>query len=133
VTSVWSRCLRCGSVAACLLGLEVWILLGAWVSVSCECCQVGVSAMGWSLVQSSYTEYCISRPIRRTFFPKNVTSIRPASYAPRVSIIFKLINTHTCIIHHLYCEIVKTTVKMILVAVTTIFWVSLMNKWYYGC
>jgi len=28
---------------------------------------------------------------------------------------------------------VKTTVKMILVAVTTIFWVSVMNKLYYGC
>jgi len=28
---------------------------------------------------------------------------------------------------------VKTTMKMILVAVTTIFWVSMMNKLYYGC
>jgi len=28
---------------------------------------------------------------------------------------------------------VKTTMKMILVAVTTIFWVSVMNKLYYGC
>jgi len=28
---------------------------------------------------------------------------------------------------------VKTTMKMILVAVTTIFWVSTMNKLYYGC
>jgi len=28
---------------------------------------------------------------------------------------------------------VKTTVKMILGAVTTIFWVSMMNKVYYGC
>jgi len=28
---------------------------------------------------------------------------------------------------------VKTTVKMILVAVTTIFWVSMMNKLYHGC
>jgi len=27
----------------------------------------------------------------------------------------------------------KTTMKMILVAVTTIFWVSMMNKLYYGC
>jgi len=27
----------------------------------------------------------------------------------------------------------KTTVKMILVAVTMIFWVSMMNKLYYGC
>jgi len=28
---------------------------------------------------------------------------------------------------------VKTTMKMILVAVTTILWVSVMNKLYYGC
>jgi len=28
---------------------------------------------------------------------------------------------------------VKTTMKMILVAVTTSFWVSTMNKLYYGC
>jgi len=28
---------------------------------------------------------------------------------------------------------VKTTTKMILVAVTTIFWVTMMNKLYYGC
>jgi len=28
---------------------------------------------------------------------------------------------------------VKTTIKMILVAVTTIFWISMMNKLYYGC
>jgi len=28
---------------------------------------------------------------------------------------------------------VKATMKMILVAVMTIFWVSMMNKLYYGC
>jgi len=28
---------------------------------------------------------------------------------------------------------VKTAMKMILVAVTMIFWVSMMNKLYYGC
>jgi len=28
---------------------------------------------------------------------------------------------------------VKTTMKTILVTVTTIFWVSMMNKWYYVC
>jgi len=28
---------------------------------------------------------------------------------------------------------VKTAMKMILVAVMTIFWVSMMNKLYYGC
>ena len=37
------------------------------------------------------------------------------------------------IIQHLYREMVKTTMKMILVAVTTIFWVSMMSKLYYGC
>jgi hypothetical protein len=34
---------------------------------------------------------------------------------------------------YLYQHRVKTTMKMILVAVTTIFWVSMMNKFYYGC
>jgi len=71
--------------------------------------------------------YRISRPIRRTFLPKNVTYIRPASYAPRVSVISKLINTRTSIIQHFYREIVKIAMKMILVAVTTIFWVSMIN------
>ena len=33
---------------------------------------------------------------------------------------------------YLYPHRVKTTMKMILVAVTTIFWVSVMNKLYYG-
>jgi len=28
---------------------------------------------------------------------------------------------------------VKKTMKMILVAVTMVFWVSMMNKLYYGC
>jgi hypothetical protein len=32
-----------------------------------------------------------------------------------------------------YPHRVKTTMKMILVAVTTIFWVSMMNKLHYGC
>ena len=41
--------------------------------------------------------------------------------------------TRTSIIQHLYHEIMKTAMKMILVAVTTIFWVSVMNKLYYVC
>jgi len=49
------------------------------------------------------------------------------SYAPWVSIISKLINTRTSIIQHLCHEIVKTTIKMFLVVVMTIFWVSVMN------
>jgi hypothetical protein len=47
----------------------------------------------------------------------------------RGCVISKLINTRISIIQHLYREIVK----MILVAVTTIFWVSVMNELYYGC
>jgi len=34
---------------------------------------------------------------------------------------------------YLYPHRVKTTKEMILVAVTTIFWVSMMNELYYGC
>ena len=34
---------------------------------------------------------------------------------------------------YLYLHQVKATVKMILVAVMTIFWVSVMNRLYYGC
>jgi len=54
------------------------------------------------------------------------------SYAPRVSIISKLINTRTSIIQQLYHEVVKTAMKMISVAMMTIFGVSMMNKLYYG-
>ena len=42
-----------------------------------------------------------------------MTYIRPASYAPRVSIISELINTRTSIIQHLYREVVKTTMTMV--------------------
>jgi len=33
--------------------------------------------------------YGISRPIRHTFLPKNLTYIRPGTYAPKVVIISK--------------------------------------------
>ena len=50
--------LRCGTVATCLLGLWVWILWGMWFSlVSVVCCQAEVSALGWSLIWRSRTEY----------------------------------------------------------------------------
>jgi hypothetical protein len=57
----------------------------------------------WVLV--SAVRYCISRPIRRTFSPEK------KSYTPRVSIISKLINSHTSIIQYLYLEIVKSASK----------------------
>ena len=70
--------------------------------------------------------YRTSRPIRCTFFPKkcdlNSTCVLCAEGK------YYLKNYK-----YLYPHRVKTTMKMILVAVTTIFWVSMMNKLYYGC
>ena len=54
--SQWPRDLRRRSAAARLLGLRVRIPPGAWMSVSCECYEVELSASGWSLVQRSPTE-----------------------------------------------------------------------------
>jgi hypothetical protein len=60
--TLWSpRGLRRGSTAARLLELWVRIPPRAWMSVSCECCQVEVSASGWSLVQRSPTECGVSK------------------------------------------------------------------------
>jgi hypothetical protein len=72
------------------------------------------------------SDYRISRPIRRTFSPEkcdlNSTCVLCAE--GKMEFYMKKV-THR----------VKTTMKMILVAVTTIFWVSVMNKLrvYYGC
>jgi len=53
--------LRCGTAAACLLGLWVRILLGTWFSlVSVVCCQVEVSVSGCSLIWRSPSEYNVS-------------------------------------------------------------------------
>jgi len=45
--SQWPHSVRCGSMAARLLGLRFRIPPGAWMSVSCECCEVEVSESGW--------------------------------------------------------------------------------------
>jgi len=37
IRSWWPRSLRCESAAACLLGLQVRIPPGEWMSFSCEC------------------------------------------------------------------------------------------------
>jgi hypothetical protein len=56
IHSRWPRGLRRVSAACRLLGLRVRTLPGTWMSLSCECCQVEVSATGRSLVQRSPTE-----------------------------------------------------------------------------
>jgi hypothetical protein len=63
--SQWPCSLRRGSTAARLLGLWVRIPPGAWMSVSCECCQVEVSATSWSLVQRSPTKCGVSKTCDR--------------------------------------------------------------------
>jgi hypothetical protein len=64
--SQWPRGLRCGSAAVRLLGMRVRIPPRVWMSVSCECCQVEVSATDWSLVQRSPTECGVSECDRET-------------------------------------------------------------------
>jgi len=60
--SQWPCCLRRGSAVPRLLGLWVPVPPGqGWLSlVGVTCCQVQVSASGWSLVQRSPTECCMS-------------------------------------------------------------------------
>jgi hypothetical protein len=52
----WPLELRRGFAAACLLELRVRVPPWAWISVSCVCCQLEISKMDRSLVQSSPTE-----------------------------------------------------------------------------
>jgi hypothetical protein len=61
--SQWPRGLRCGYAAAHLLGFYVRILWGhgCLSLVSVVCCQVEVSATGWSLIQRSPTECGVSK------------------------------------------------------------------------
>jgi len=59
--SQWPRSLRCGSAAARLPELRVRIPLEAWMCVCCKCCVLlETSALGWSLVYRSLTEYGVS-------------------------------------------------------------------------
>ena len=71
--SQWLHGLRCGSVVACLLGLQVWILPRAWMAVPCVVhCQVEVSVTGRSLIQRSPIGYGVSECNLKT-----LTMMRP--------------------------------------------------------
>jgi len=70
--------------------------------------------------------YCISWPIRHTFFPEKCDLNLTCVLCTEGKYYFRTYK-------YPYPHGVKTTVKMILVAVTMIFWVSMMNKLYYGC
>ena len=70
--------------------------------------------------------YHISRPIRHAFSPEKCDLNSTCVLCAEVKYYFQTYK-------YPYPHWVKTTMKMILVAVTTIFWVSMMNKLYYGC
>jgi hypothetical protein len=56
--------LRRRTAASCLLELQIRIPTRSWISVvSVVCCQVEVSASGWSLVQRSPTECGVSNRV----------------------------------------------------------------------
>jgi hypothetical protein len=66
-TSITNSCLsqrprgrKRRSAAPYLLELRVQIPPGAWIAVYCECCQLEVSATGWSLVQRIPTKCDVS-------------------------------------------------------------------------
>jgi len=70
--------------------------------------------------------YHISRPVRRTFSPKKCDLNLTCVLCAEGKYYFQTYK-------YPYSHREKTTMKMILVAVTMIFWVSVMNKLYYGC
>jgi hypothetical protein len=70
--------------------------------------------------------HCIPQPIRCTFFPEKCDLNSACVLCTKGKYYFQTYK-------YLYPHRVKTTMKIILVAVTTIFWVSVMNKLYYGC
>jgi len=70
--------------------------------------------------------YRIYRTIRRTFFPKKCDLNSTCVLCAEGKYYFQNYK-------YPYPHRVKTTVNMILVAVTMIFWVSMINKLYYSC
>jgi hypothetical protein len=98
---------------------QVYII--SWVT--CFVCKIinTTKTQNWSV---SY-KLPISRPIRRTF-PEEC-------YLNSTCVLCAEGNYYFQTYKYPHPHQVKTTMKMILVAVTTIFWVSMMNKLYYGC
>jgi len=77
--------------------------------------------------------YCISRPIRRTLFPEKCDLNLTCVLCTEGKYYFQTYKYPYIFYTKKVTHRVKTTMKMILVAVMTIFWVSMMNKLYYGC
>ena len=75
--SQWPLCLRRGSATARLLGLRVRIppMRGCLSLIGAVCCQVAVSASGWSLVQRSPTECSVSECDREASIMRSLSSL----------------------------------------------------------
>jgi len=78
-------------------------------------------------------DYSISRPIRRNFFPEKCDLISTRVLCAEGKYYFQTYKYPHVFYMKKGTHRVKTTMKMILVAVTMIFWISEMNKLYYGC
>jgi len=77
--------------------------------------------------------YHISWPIRRTFSPEKYDLNSTCILCTEGKYYFQTYKYLYIYYMKKVTHRVKTTMKMILLAVTTIFWVSMMNKLYYGC
>jgi len=98
------------------LSLQVFALLGCYAArfIIYQCFITADWACG------------ISRPIRRTFSPEKCDLNSTCVLCAEGKYYFQTYK-------YPYPHRVKTTMKIILVAVMMIFWVSMMNKLYYGC
>jgi hypothetical protein len=88
---------------------------------------MNVSTMSENLISLFVQNYRISRRIRRTFFPQEKCDLNS------ICVLCAEGKYYFQTYKYSYPHRVKTTMKMILVAVTAISWVSMMNKLYYGC
>jgi len=78
------------------------------------------------------TDYRISRPIRRTFFSEKCDLNSTCVLCTEGNYYFQTYKYPYIFYMKKVMHREKTTMNIILVAVTTIFWVSMMNKLYYG-
>jgi len=92
-------------------------------------------ALSMKLVTSrtGLSKYRISRSIRHTFFPQKCDINSTCILCAEGKYYFQTYKYLYIFYMKKVTHRVKTTMKMILVAVTTIFWISMMNKLYYGC
>jgi len=103
--------------------------LGLTIKRICNCQFIFMPHTGFQMtdILSKHVGiYHISRPIRRTFSKEKCDLNSTCVLCAEGKYYFQTYK-------YLYPYQVKTTMKMTVVAVMTIFWVHVMNKLYYGC